>query len=428
MKALLTMAAATLVSGTVLAHDMVPGSKQTQPILIKDATLHTVADGVKPDTDLLFEAGKITAIGTDLSTPEGAQVIDAAGQHVYPGLVALDTTLGLIEIGAVRATDDTEEVGPIHPEVSGHIAYNSDSEVIPTIRYNGITHAQIVPQGDLIMGQSSLLHTDGWTWEDGHEKLNVGIHVNWPRASVINTWWERRSPAEQRKANAEALKRLYGAIDDAKAYAAGKAAGTLQGEDTRWEAMLGLFDGSKKLFVHAHDKRQLEQAIELRNEYGFDMVLMGARDAWRIADKIAAENIPVVFGAAYGLPSRVDESYDQAYTTPAMLEAAGVNYAISYPGFWDTRNLAFAAGNAVAYGLTKEQALAAITLKPAQMLGVDDAIGSLEVGKKASLIISGGDVLNHLGQDITHMFIDGRAVDLNNRHRQLYEKYQQKPE
>ncbi|MEX1220842.1 MAG: amidohydrolase family protein [Idiomarina sp.] len=428
MKSIVTFAAATLVSGAVLAHDMVPGEPQKQPILIKDATVHTITQGVLSDTDLVFTDGRITAIGTDLTTPDNARVIDATGKHVYPGLVALDTTLGLVEIGAVRASDDQEEVGAIHPEVSGHIAYNPDSEVTPTIRFNGITHAQIVPQGDLIMGQSSLLQTDGWTWEDAQEKLNVGVHVNWPRASIIDTWWERRSPAEQRKANAEALKLLERAITDAKAYYDGKQAGTLRGKDIRWEAMTGLFDGSKKLFVHADDKRQMEQALELRREYGFDMVLVGARDSWRMADKLAAEGVPVVFGAPYGLPARNDEAYDQAFTTPAALAAAGVEFAIAYPGFWDIRNLAFAAGNAVAYGLDKDQALAAITYNAAKILGVEESIGSLEVGKKASLIISEGDVMDHLGQDIVHMFIDGSEVDLNNRHRQLYNKYQQKPE
>jgi len=154
---------------------------------------------------------------------------------------------------------------------------------------------------------------------------------------------------------------------------------------------------------------------------------MGARDAWRIAERLAAQNITVVYGAPYGLPTRHDEPYDQAYATPAQLAAAGVDFAISYPGYWDIRNLAFAAGNAAAYGLDRDQALAAITLKPAQVMGVDDKLGSLEVGKQASLIVSGGDLLDHMGQKVNLLFIDGRQVDLNNRHNQLYQKYRQKP-
>jgi len=432
MKALAKLIAAPLViasaSVTIAhAHDMVPGAPQQQPIVVQGATLHTVTNGVLADTDLLFSDGKITAIGEDLAYPDNARVIDASGKHVYPGLIAMDTVLGLIEIEAIRASDDTEEVGDIHPEVSGHIGYNPDSEVIPTVRFNGITHAQVVPQGNLIMGRSSVLQLDGWTWEDAGEALNVGVHISWPQAGLNTSWWERRSPEEQREANAKNLQTLYDAIADAKAYYDGKQADTLRGKDIRWEAMLGLFDGSDTLYVHADDQRQITQALELQREYGFEMVIVGGRDAWRVADQIAEAGISVVFGAPYGLPTRDDESFDQAYSTPAQLAAANVDFAIAYPGFWDTRNLAFSAGNAVAYGLDKEQALAAITLKPAEIMGLDDRLGSLEVGKNASLIISSGDVLDQLGQNIEHMFIDGRSVEMNSRHKQLYEKYQQKP-
>lgn len=428
MKKILTTVIAATLSVAASAHDMVPGDKQSQPILLQGGTLHTVTQGVQSNTDILFENGKITAMGANLTAPENARVIDVTNKHVYPGLIALDTTLGLIEIEAVRATNDTQEVGSITPEVSGHTAYNPDSEVIPTVRYNGITHAEIVPQRNVIAGRSSLLQTDGWTFEDAAEALNVGLHVNWPRAGLNTAWWERRSPEEQRKANAEALQKLKKAFIDAKAYYDAKQANVLNGTDVRWEAMTSLFAGTSKLFVHAHDKRQMEQAIEFAKEWGFELVLVGARDAWRIADKLAAEGITVVYGEPYGLPTRHDEAYDQAYATPAALAAAGVNFALAYStGYWDIRNLAFAAGNAVSYGLAKDQALAAITIKPAEVMGVADKIGSLEVGKNASLFVSEGDVMDHLGQRVELMFIDGAQVDLNNRHNQLYQKYRQKP-
>ncbi len=427
MKRLLTAVFTAALSLSAAAHDMVPGAPQSQPILLQGGTLHTVTNGTLVNTDLLFENGQIIAIGTNIPLPPNTEVVDISGQHVYPGLIALDTTLGLVEIEAVRATDDQQETGLITPEVSGHIGFNPDSEIIPTVRFNGITHAQIVPQGNLIRGRSSLLKTDSWTFEDGAEALNVGVHVSWPRVGLNNAWWERRSPAEQRKANAEALTNLQRAFVQAKAYYDAKQAGVLTATDQRWEAMLGLFDKTSKLFIHADDQRQIEQAIDFSAEYGFDMVLMGARDAWRIAERLAAANITVVYGAPYGLPSRLDEPYDQAYATPSQLAAAGVNFAISYPGYWDIRNLAFAAGNAVAYGLDRDQALAAITLKPAQVMGVDDKLGSLEVGKQASLVVSNGDLMDQLGQKVTLLFIDGRLVDLNNRHNQLYQKYRQKP-
>lgn len=428
MKKLLTSVIAASLSVSAVAHDVVPGAPQSQPVLLQGGTLHTVTQGVLPNTDLLFDQGKIVAIGSQLEVPANARVIDVSGKSVFPGIIALDTTLGLIELESIRATNDMREIGKITPEVSGHTAYNPDSEVIPTIRYNGITHAQIVPQGNLIAGRSSLLQTDGWTYEDAAEALNVGVHVNWPRANLNTSWWERRSPAEQRKANAEELKLLKQAFVDAKAYADAKKANVLQGMDVRWEAMLGLFDGSSKLFVHAHDKRQLEQAMEFASEWGFELVLVGARDAWRIADQIAANNVQVIYGEPYGLPTRHDEPYDQAYAVPALLAEAGVDFAIAYStGFWDIRNLGFAAGNASAFGLDKGQALAAVTIKPAEIMGVADKVGSLEVGKQASLVVSDGDILDHLGQKVRWMFIDGAEVDLNNRHNQLYQKYRQKP-
>lgn len=431
MNKLLTAVSAALVSALTLnsamAHDQVPGDKQETPIVLQGGVLHTVANGVLTDSDLVFENGKITAIGRNVSVPEGAEVINISGQHVYPGVIAMDTTLGLNEIEAVRATRDAREVGDIHPEVAGHIAFNADSEVIPTIRYHGITHAQVVPEGSLVAGQSSLMNLDGWNYQDALVQGKLGVHVSWPRTYVVNTWWEQRSAEEQRKANEEARKKLVGVFTDAKAYYDAKKADRAIDLDQRWEAMLGLFDGSKKLYVHANDKRQMEQAISTSQEFGFDLVLMGARDAWRIADTLAEKNIPVVFGSPFGLPGRSDEGYDQDFSSPARLAEAGVNFAISYPGYWDVRNLPFAAGNAVSFGLEQHQALAAITLKPAQIMGVDDKLGSLEVGKSASLSVSKGDLLDPVGQKLTHLFIDGRKVSLNSRHTELYEKYQQKP-
>ena len=427
MKKLVLAAMAATVTLSAAAHDIVPGEAQQQPIVLQGGTLFTITDGVKTDTDLLLVDGKISAIGQDLEVPSDAQVIDVSGKHIYPSVIALDTTLGLTEIEAVRATEASNEAGDITPEVSGHVAFNPDSEVIPTIRYNGVTHAQIVPQGELIAGRSSLLQLDGWTYEDMGERLNVGVHVNWPRVGISTSWWESRSPEEQRKANAEARKHLERAFVQAKAYYDAKQAGELEGTDLRWEAMLGLFDGSSTLFVHANDQRQIEEAMEFTSEYGFDWVLMGARDAWRIADQLAEAEVRVVYGAPYGLPTRHDEGFDQAFATPAALAAAGVDFAISYPGYWDVRNLPFAAGNAVAYGLDKDAALEAITLAPAKFMGVDNEVGSLEVGKQATVVVSAGDLLDPIGQKVEMMFIEGRLVDLNNRHLQLYNKYKQKP-
>lgn len=408
------------------AHNVVPGSSQEEPVLLQGGTLHTVARGTLEQTDILLADGEIQAIGTDLDVPDNTRVKDISGQQVYPGLIAMDTTLGLVELSAVRATVDTNEAGNVTPEVQAHTAFNADSEIIPTIRYNGVTHAQVVPQGSLVQGQSSLMNLDGWHWQDALEQSDLGVHINWPRAGLNTAWWEQRSPAEQRAAAREARAELTAVFQTAQAYHQGREAGSQSREDMRWEAMRGLFTGAKKLFVHADDRRQLEQVLEFNEEYGFELVIMGGRDAWQMADELAAAEVPVVFGAPYGLPARVDDAYDTAFRTPAKLAEAGVQFAIAYPGFWDVRNLAFGAGHAVAFGLDYDQAIAAITQNPADIMGLGDRLGSLEVGKQATLIVSEGDVLDHLGQRLSYMFIDGRQVDLSNRHRQLYEKYRER--
>ncbi|MCO4320111.1 amidohydrolase family protein [Aliidiomarina quisquiliarum] len=416
-----------LVALPIQAHNIAPGAEAKQAILLQGGTLHTVSHGSLEQTDLLIVDGKIAAMGKELTVPANAQIINVSGQHVYPGLIALDTTLGLIELEQARPTNDMREVGTVTPEVLAHHAFNADSDIIPTIRYMGITHAQTVPQGNLVNGRSSLMQLDGWNWRDALEVGPVALHVSWPRIGLNSAWWERRTPAEQHKANAEAYQELLQVFVMAKAYHEGRLEGTQTRVDQRWEAMRGLFTGDLQLFVHADDRRQLEQALQFNREYGFAMTFVGARDSWMMADTLAELKTPVIFGYPYGLPSRVDDGYDTAYATPAMLHAAGVDFAIAYPGYWDSRNLAFGAGNAVAYGLDYQAALRAITLTPARFMGVDKSLGSLDVGKQATLIVSAGDVLDHLGQRIEYMFIDGREVNLSNRQLQLYEKYSERP-
>ncbi|RUO35274.1 amidohydrolase family protein [Aliidiomarina sanyensis] len=426
MKKLAIVIALACSAGLAQAHNVVPGAAQDGAVLLQGGTVHTVTRGTLAQTDVLLVDGKISAIGQNLEAPEGARVIDIRGQYVYPGIIALDTTLGLVEMSQVRATVDTNEVGNITPEVLAHHAFNADSEIIPTVRYNGITHAQIVPQGPMLRGQSSLMQLDAWNYRDGLEAGPLGVHLTWPRAGLNTAWWERRSPEAQRRANAEQLETLKETFALAEAYHKARDAGAQNRIDQRWEAMRGLFTGEKKLFVHADDRRQIEQVLAFNREHGFDVVIMGGRDSWMIAEALAEANVPVVFGAPYGLPTRVDDAYDTAFTTPAKLAAAGVDFAIAYPGFWDTRNLAFAAGHAVAFGLDYDAAVTSITYGPAKILGVEDRIGSITEGKQATLIVSEGDVLDHLGQRISYMFIDGREVDLSNRHRQLYEKYRER--
>lgn len=421
---MLGITCALSISSAAMAHDMVPGKAQTQPILIKGATLHTVSDGVLTNSDILFSDGKISAIGKNLSQPTNTKVINGEGKHVYPGLISTVSQLGLREIEAVRATVDITEVGEDNPHLLAHVAYNPDSEIIPTIRANGITHVQVTPSGYLLGGQSSLINLDAWNVDDGMVKSALGVHLFWP--SKPGYWVSKARLPKALKAYNNRLARLDDYFAQAKRYATAYNADNSIEQDIRWHAMLGLWDKEKTLFVHADDINEIEQALRFNRTHNLKMVIVGGRDAWLVKEQIAKQKIPVIYTHAFGIPARGDEDIDQAFKAPSQLKDAGVTVVIGYESAWDSRSLAFAAGMAAKYGLGKKAALEAITLTAAKLLGVDKELGSLEVGKSASLIITNGDVMDYQTHRVQKMFIDGRMVDLNNRHRQLYEKYQQK--
>lgn len=418
--------AGSLSSAQALAHDMVPGKAADGPLLLTGLTIHTVTDGVKADSDVLIVDGKIAAVGQNLSAPQGATVLALDGKHLYPGLIALANQLGLIEIEAVRSTDDSREVTQTNPDIKAKVGYNADSEVIPTIRSNGFAYSMIYPDGSMLMGQSSLMQLDAWNYQDALVADGTGLHVRWPNASTLGSRWNPRPADEVRKANAEQLAKLQQYFRAAKAYYDAEQAGLNKGIDSRWHEMLAVFNGERPLFVHADDERQIRQAMLLAKEYNLKLTIVGGRDSWRLADELAAAKVAVIYTAPYGLPSRGDENYSQAFTVPKTLQDAGVSYALSLDGYWDTRNLVFAAGQAISFGLTPEQALRSVTINAAQIAGVADKIGSIEVGKAASLVVSEGDIFDYLGHKVTHLWIDGREVDLNNRHKQLHDKYKQR--
>lgn len=425
-KSLISLLVVAAIS-PAMAHDIVPGAKQTAPVLLTDATIHTATQGVLENADLLLVDGKIAAIGVDLAAPAGAKVVALNGKHLYPGLIALANQLGLIEIEAVRATDDTAEVTDTNPDIRARIAYNADSEVIPTVRANGFSYSLVYPKGSALMGQSSLMQLDAWTWQDATVADGVGLHVNWPSASTVAGWWSHKKPEEMAKENAKALQKMKDYFVQAKAYSDAAAAGLNKGVDSRWQAMIPVFKGERPLFVHADDLRQIKQAMDLAKQYQLKLVIVGGRDSWRMADELAAAKVAVVFTAPYGIPERDDEANNTAFQTPALLQKAGVKFALSLDGYWDTRNVVFGAGQAISYGLTQEQALAAVTINAAQIAGVADKIGSLEVGKAATVVVSDGDIFDYLTHKVSAMWIDGREVTLNDRNKQLHQKYSQKP-
>jgi imidazolonepropionase-like amidohydrolase len=414
-----------------LAHDYPPAPPQERPILLRGGDLYTVTNGILKNTDLLFIHGRISQIGQSLTPPDNTEVIDISGSRVYPGLIASFTTIGLTEIGEVRATLDISEVGQVNPNVKAYTAYNPDSEIIPTVRSNGITTALVVPHGSLVMGLSSLINLDGWTVEDAAEKLIVGLHVNWPRSTVSTAWWIEKTEEEQRKENEENRRKLYELFTHARAYHAARTADSTREIDLRWEAMRPLFAGELPLVVVADDYREIEQAVAFAKENGFKLVVAGGGDSWMLADVLKENNVPVIVGETRSWPRREDDMHDLPYRIPYLLDSSGVTFALSTGSTrggdsWSARNLPFEAAEAIAYGLSYEKALRAVTLTPAEIFGVDQDLGSLEIGKKATLIVAEGDLFDPMTHRVTLEFIDGRKVNLDNKHRELYRKYQEK--
>ena len=420
------LVSALLLSSTVFANNVVPGKKQTTPVLLKGGTLYTVSHGVLPATDLLFEDGKITSIAKDIQPPSGAQVIDVSGMNVYPGIIAANTTLGLIELDAARPTNDQAEVGSNNPDVAAHVAYNPDSEVPPTVRALGITTALIVPQGGLVTGRSCLMNLDGWTKEDAAEKLIVGLHLVWPQAAIINAWWMDKSAETQKKEMEQGRQNITEIFDNARAYSVAKKANPNIKIDSRWEAMLPVFTGELSVFITANDYRQIEQAVNFAIVQKIRMVLVGGAEAWR-APSLLKGHVPVILGPTASMPYRADDDYDQPYKLARQLNDWGLTWCMSPGGAgWNSRNLPFYAGFASAFGLSKEAALRAITLSPAEILGVADRLGSLDVGKKATIVVSKGDILDPIHAGVTREWIGGREINLDNKQLQLYRKYSQK--
>ncbi|MBW0294661.1 amidohydrolase [Shewanella xiamenensis] len=409
---------------SVQAHNLIPTPKQTHGVLIKNATVHTVSQGVLTNTDVLIENGKISALGPQLHVngADGkAQVIDATGKHLYPGLIALDTSLGLVEIEMVRPTVDNAEVGDFNPQITAATAYNPDSELLPTIRYNGITHAQIVPSGDGLAGQSVVVDLDAWTIEDALHPSEGQFHVYWPQIKRMPE--DEKGKAKAIEKNQQAIDKLINAFEDGYRYFLSQnAQDTDNTPNLRWQAMLPLYQGKATLFAHADSVNQIEQVIALTKKYQFKLVIVGGYDAWRLASSLREVNASVIYPHTLSLPKRIDEPVDLPFKIPSLLANAGIPYALGFSSDWNSRNLPYAAGYSAAYGVRAEQALKSVTLDAAKLLGIND-LGAIEVGYQGSVVLSDGDILDPMSNKIDAIWIEGRQIDLNNRHQQLYQKY-----
>ncbi len=398
-----------------------PAASQNQAILLKGATAHLGNGETIENAYIAFSDGKLTiveknAIGTNFKTHK---IIDVTGKHVYPGFIAMNSVLGLREIGAVRATNDHREVGAINSHIRSIIAYNTDSEVIPTVRSNGVLLAQITPQGGIVSGQSSLVQFDAWNWEDAIVKVDEGIHVNWPRQFTFS----RRSGSKKNEKYAKQLQELETFLYAALAYT---KKDIIEDRNLKFEAVKGLFDGTKKMYIHANEVKSIEAGVLFAKKFDITPVIVGGRDSWLITDFLKKNEVAVVLNSTQSLPRYEDSDIDQPFKTPLQLQNAGVAWCFSHGDYWSQKNLPFIAGQAVAFGLSYEDAITALTASPAKIMGADQQVGTLEVGKQATLIVSEGDVLDMRTSKIIHAFIDGREINLSNKHEVLSEKFSKK--
>jgi len=406
-----------------------PAAKQSQPIAITGATIHIGNGQVVNNATVVMVDGKITAVGNNITIPTGAQRIDAQGKHVYPGLILSASNLGLVEISSVRASSDVREIGDLNPDVRSITAYNVDSKIINTLRSNGVLLANVVPEGGMVSGTSSIVQLDAWTPQDAAYKADQGVHINMPllMASPNRRFGggggpnAQQPPVDPVKEGLDRIEKLKSFFQQAKAY---NAEGSHDQTNLKFDAVKGLFDKSQKLYVHANTVKQMLVALDFVKEFGFDMVIVGGSDSWQIADLLKQNNVSVILNQMHSLPTAEDDDVDQPYKTPGMLQKAGVTFAINDEDEQNRgRNLMFNAGTAATYGLTKEQALQAITLSAAKCLGIEKQTGSIEVGKDANIIISDGDILDMRTSQVTDAFIQGRKIDLNDKQKQLNERY-----
>ncbi len=399
---------------------LIPAVLAADTIALVGGTVHPVSSEPLERATLVIEGGAIVALGRDAKAPDGAQTIDATGLHVYPGLIAAYTQLGLVELPSVRATVDTSEAGDFNPNAMAHKAVNPDSELIPVTRSGGVLLALAAPDGGLFSGQSSLIRLGGWTWEDMLVQPGVGMHVRWPAT---------RRRGSEKDTSEESLRRMARILEDARAYQAARDADPEAPFDIRWDAMGPLLRREQPLIVDADWLDQIESAVAFCAQQKLKLVILGGYDAPHCAGLLKKHDVPVIVSAVHRLPLRRGDDYDDPYTLPERLRKAGVRYCIAGDGRFasNVRNLPYHAATAAGYGLPRDEALKAITLYPAEVLGVADRVGSLEVGKEATLFVCDGDPLETPTR-VQQAWLRGKEVDLNDRQKQLYQKFRQRIE
>ena len=409
-----------------------PVNDQTKPVLIYNAFIH-IGDGNTIQNGFVsFDNGKITDVSSeDLDLESGTYnnflKINANGSHLYPGLILPNSKVGLEDISAVRATVDHTEVGELNSNIRSLIAFNTDSEVISTFRYNGILLSQVVPDGSFVTGNSSIMMMEGWNWEDAAYKIDDGMHVKWPRKTYPPSRWSGQTSFRDNPNYKSSVDMINKFLIDSRSYF------NFNGDENKevnlkLEAMVDVFNGKKKIYLHVGSREQIIESVQMFQKHGInDLVLVGANDALYAIDFILENDLPVLLNNLHRVPSRNHEDVDLPYKLPYLLQKEGVLVGLTASGsLHSQRNLPFLAGTAAGYGLGKEEALKLITSNNAKILGIDNVTGTIMVGKDANIIISKGDILDMKSSVIEYAFITGRKVNLDGKQQILYDRFKRK--
>ena len=409
-----------------------PVNDQTKPVLIYNAFIHIGDGNTIKNGFISFDNGKITDVSSeDLDLESGTfnnfLKINANGSHLYPGLILPNSKVGLEDISAVRATVDHTEVGELNSNIRSLIAFNTDSEVISTFRYNGILLSQVVPDGSFVTGNSSIMMMEGWNWEDAAYKIDDGMHVKWPRKTYPPSRWSGQTSFRDNPNYKSSVDMINKFLIDSRSYF------NLNGDENKevnlkLEAMVDVFNGKKKIYLHVGSREQIIESVQMFQKHGInDLVLVGANDALYAIDFILENDLPVLLNNLHRVPSRNHEDVDLPYKLPYLLQKEGVLVGLTASGsLHSQRNLPFLAGTAAGYGLGKEEALKLITSNNAKILGIDNVTGTIMVGKDANIIISKGDILDMKSSVIEYAFITGRKVNLDGKQQILYDRFKRK--
>ena len=434
--AVIALLVVALPGASLHAQSTIPNSPGTKPtVAIRNATIVPVTSAPIAGGTIVFANGVITAIGTDVAIPAGATVIDGTGLSVYPGMIDSGSSVGLIETDSVAGTVDTAELGELNPNAQAAVAINPHSELIPVTRVSGVTHVVSTPEGGIVSGQSALIQLAGWTPPEMVVRAPVAMNIRFPRirsAPLVEVPADEEAEKDRRKSYTRDLDRLRDLFRDARAYAKAAAARTADSRVRRFdrdlilEALVPVVEGRVPVVMHANLARDIKAALEFADEFELKVILSGAQDVGRVIPDVKRRNIPVLLGPILALPAREDDPYDLLFSNAKTLHDNGIRFAIQTQDSHNTRNLPYHAASAAAFGLPKDEALKAITLYPAQIFGVADRMGSLEVGKQANVIVTDGDPLE-IRTNVRRVFIAGQDIPMESRHTLLYKKFENRP-